>query len=94
MKVLHIVGSLDKSAGGPSRSVPQTCEQLAQLGVTVELLTRPSLHPVKVQVSRNLEVKFYSIWQLINVGLSISNKEFDLIHLQHVWDPYLHIMAW
>jgi hypothetical protein len=30
MKVLHITNSIDKSvAGGPSRSVPQTCIELA-----------------------------------------------------------------
>jgi hypothetical protein len=29
MKVLHITNSIDKSVGGPSRSVPQTCIELA-----------------------------------------------------------------
>jgi glycosyltransferase involved in cell wall biosynthesis len=94
MKVLHIVGSLDTSAGGPSRSVPQTCEQLSQLGVQITLIARPSEHPVSVNTSKNLEVKFLSFEQLVSFGRLISNKEVDLIHLQHVWDPYLHIMAW
>jgi len=94
MNVIHIVGSLDKGAGGPSRSVPQTCEQLAKIGVNITLITRPSSHPVTIATSQNLEVKFLTFQKLMAFGRSISNKEFDLIHLQHVWDPYLHIMAW
>lgn len=94
MKVLHIVGSLDKSAGGPSRSVPQTCEQLSKLDVSVTIAARPSIDPVSVDTSKNLEVKFLSFKQLVLFGRSIATNEFDLIHLQHVWDPYIHIMAW
>jgi len=94
MKILHLVGSLDKSTGGPSRSVPQTCEQLAKLQVDIELVARPSAHPVKVQAFPNLNVKFHTIKQLMRFGKSISKREIDLIHLQHVWDPYIHVMAW
>jgi glycosyltransferase involved in cell wall biosynthesis len=94
MKVIHIVASLDKSTGGPSRSVPQTCEQVSQLGVQITLITQPSEHPVSVATSKTLEVKFLTIMQLIAFGRSISNKEFDLIHLQHIWNPYIHVMAW
>lgn len=94
MKVINIVGSLDISAGGPSRSVPQTCEQLSKLGVSITLVARPSNDPVVVPTSDNLKVKFLSFKQLIAFGRSISTNEVDLIHLQHVWDPYIHVMAW
>lgn len=94
MKILHIVGSLDKSAGGPSRSVPQTCIQLSKLGVNITLIARSSENPVEVETSKNLKVKFLSLRQLVVFGFSLSNKEVDLIHLQHVWDPYIHVMAW
>jgi len=93
MRVLHIVGSIDKSAGGPSRSVPQTCEQVSQLGVEIELITRTSAHPIEVNTSKSFKLSFRSLKQLILLGLSLSKKEVSLIHLQHVWDPYIHIIA-
>lgn len=93
-KILHVVGSLDKSTGGPSRSVPQSCEQLSALGLKIELFARPSDSPVEIKTSQNLNVKFYSMKQLFLFGKSLSKNNFDLIHLQHVWDPYLHIIAW
>jgi glycosyltransferase involved in cell wall biosynthesis len=94
MKVIHVVGSLDISAGGPSRSVPQTCEQLSLLGVSIEIVTRSSSNPVKVNTSSKFKVVFKPIIQLIKYGFSLSKDQVDLIHLQHVWDPYVHIMAW
>ena len=93
MKVLHIVGSLDKSAGGPSRSVPQTCIHLAKRGVQIVLVARPSANPVEISSTDNLSVEFKTMRQLFQYGMSISKKDFDIIHLQHVWDPYIHIMA-
>lgn len=94
MKVLHIVGSLDKSAGGPSRSVPQTCQHLANPQLKIELIARPSQNPVKPKTSEHFKVRFCSLKQLIWLGLKLSKKDTDLIHLQHVWDPYIHVMAW
>lgn len=94
MRVLHIIGSIDKSAGGPSRSVPQTCEQLADLGIEIELIARPSAHPVKPKLNQYFKLKFLDIKQLFKFGISISKNDYDLIHLQHIWDPYIHVMAW
>lgn len=94
MNILHIVGSLDKSAGGPSRSVPQTCEQVSQLEVAITLVARSSVHPVVVHTSENLNVQYKTVKELFLFGRSISHKSFDIIHLQHVWDPYIHVMAW
>jgi len=94
MKVLHIVGSIDKSAGGPSRSVPQTCEQLSKLGIEIELVSRLSAHPIEVNTSKPFKLSFRSLMELVLYGLSISKKEVSLIHLQHVWDPYIHVIAW
>ena len=94
MKMLQVIGSLDKSAGGPSRSVPQTCEHLSQLGIDIIILTRNSISPVSIPISKSLQVKFLSFKELIFFGRTISNQEVDLIHLQHIWDPYLHVMAW
>ena len=93
MKVLHIIGSLDENAGGPSRSVPQTCTELSKLGVTIEIITRPSVKPVKVPENENLKVRFMTIRELQKWSKSITKSNVDLIHLQHVWDPYVHVMA-
>ncbi|NJB83252.1 glycosyltransferase [Wenyingzhuangia aestuarii] len=94
MKIIHVVATLDISAGGPSRSVPQTCEYLSKQNVNIELIARPSNNPVKVNTSDNFRVKFKSIFSLILYGFSLNKKEIELIHLQQVWDPYIHIMAW
>lgn len=39
-RLLHTVGSLSKSAGGPTRTVTALCRELGRLGAVVELLTR------------------------------------------------------
>lgn len=93
MKVIHIVGSIDKSSGGPARSVPKTCEYVSELGVEIELITKPSKNPIKVNTTPNFKVTFYSFLGLIKFGFKLSKKEVTLIHLQHIWEPYIHIMA-
>lgn len=40
MRVLHTVGSLAASHGGPSRTIPALCNELASLGTHVELVTQ------------------------------------------------------
>jgi glycosyltransferase involved in cell wall biosynthesis len=93
MKVIHIVGSIDKSAGGPSRSVPQTCEYVSLLGVEIELITRPSENPVTVNTTDTYKLTYYTLKELIVFSKSLSKNEISLIHLQHVWDPYIHVIA-
>ncbi|MDO6803820.1 glycosyltransferase [Wenyingzhuangia sp. 1_MG-2023] len=94
MKVIQVIGSLDVGAGGPSRSVPQTCEYLSKIGVDITIYTRPSDNVVDLPCSDNFKVLFKNSKQLLQDGLKIAKEEVDLIHLQHVWDPYVHIMAW
>jgi glycosyltransferase involved in cell wall biosynthesis len=93
IKVLHIVNSIDKSTGGPARSVPQTCAELAGLGITIELITQESSDMIKVPERANLTVRFCSIWELFLYGSRLSSTEVDLIHLQHIWNPYIQVMA-
>lgn len=93
MKILHIVGSIDKSAGGPSRSVPQTCENVSELGIEIELIARPSANPVKANTSKNLKLTFLTLKGLIVFCFTLSRKKVSIIHLQHVWDPYIHVVA-
>lgn len=94
MKVIEVIGSLDKRSGGPSRSVPQTCEQVSLLGVNIKLIARPSQNPVKINNSSGFNVSFYNLKELFLFGLTLSKKDATIIHLQHIWDPYIHIMAW
>lgn len=93
MKILHIIGSLDKRAGGPSRSVPQTCIELAKSGLEIEIIARPSENPVDVPQTDNLTVRFLTLSQLIGFARSIDRTSVSLVHLQHVWDPYIAVMA-
>ncbi len=93
MKVLQIVGSIDKNAGGPSRSVTQTCQYVSQLNVEIELVTRPSENHVSVNTSALYTLNFLSVRELIAFSKTLSKAEYSLIHLQHVWDPYIHIIA-
>lgn len=93
MKILHIVSSLDKSAGGPSRSVPQTCEHLAALGIEVVLIARPSRNTVTLNCSENFNVRYKSFLQLVRFASNLKKNDFDIIHLQHIWDPYIDVIA-
>ncbi len=94
MKVIHVVDSLNKDAGGPSRSVPQTCQYLADLGLTIELVTKPDDNNVEVKTSSSFHVRLVSFGSLLFYGLKLKKSEVSCIHLQHIWNPYIHIMAW
>jgi len=61
MKVLQVLGLLDKSMGDPSRSVLRTCEFVFKLGVEIELHTRYSKNKVKNNTSNNFKLKYCSI---------------------------------
>ncbi|WP_396187136.1 glycosyltransferase [Flavobacterium sp.] len=93
MKVVHIVNSIDKSTGGPARSVPQTCAELARLDIAIELITQESSDMIKVPQNEHLTVRFCSIWELFLYGSRLSAGDIDLIHLQHIWNPYIQVMA-
>lgn len=93
MKVLHITNSIDESAGGPSRSVPQTCIELAKLGINIDLVTQNSGNKVTILDTSHLRIEFMTIWELFLYGSRLSAKDIDLIHLQHIWNPYIQVMA-
>ena len=94
MKIIHIVGTIDKSAGGPSRSVPQTCEYLSKLDeVSIQLITQPTKAPVEVKASSTFTLSFFTLAGLLRYCLSLRKSAVSLIHLQHIWDPYIHYMA-
>ncbi|MDD3078972.1 MAG: glycosyltransferase [Paludibacter sp.] len=93
MNILHIIRSIDKSTGGPARSVTQICEQLSLLGVDVDLVTNDSPSPVVVNTSAHFRLIFYTFKELFVFSKSLSKTDYSLIHLQHIWNPYIHIVA-
>lgn len=94
MKITHITSSIDESAGGPSRSVTQTCEHVSKLGVDITLITKRSKNVLKVNTSPNFVLSFRSFLRLAFSGFEMSGNNACIIHLQHIWSPYIHIMAW
>ncbi len=93
MKIITVIGSIDKSLGGPSRSVPQVCEKLANNDLKIEIITRPCKNPVKVNESENLKITYVGIFKSISFFFKLSKKNTSLIHLQHIWDLYIHLFA-
>lgn len=93
MNVLHITNSIDKSVGGPARSVPQTCAELASLDIHIKLLTQNSANKVPITETDRFIVSFKNLWGLFLYGSRLKHTEIDLIHLQHIWNPYIQIMA-
>jgi glycosyltransferase involved in cell wall biosynthesis len=93
MNVIHITNSIDKSVGGPARSVPQTCAELASLGIHIKLLTQNSANKVPITETDRFIVAFKNLWGLFLYGSRLKSSEIDLIHLQHIWNPYIQIMA-
>ncbi len=93
MKVLQIIASLDESTGGPARSVPQTCVELAKLGVEIEIICQPSPNPASIPELPNLKVRFLTYHELFAFSKKLNPAEVDLIHLQHIWTPYISIIA-
>lgn len=95
MKICIFTTSIDKTGGGPSRSVPILAKGLSQVGLEVTLFTcsSPQMNTHLLDGSRvNLKV----------VSPDITNEEleneivlgnYDLIHGQNLWAPLYCKMA-
>ncbi len=93
MKIVHILHSIDKSTGGPARSVTQTCVELAKLGMQVDLIVQDSFDKIEVESTPNLTIHYKTISELFIYGSKLSKDAVDLIHLQHIWSPYIEVIA-
>ena len=86
MRVLHVVSGIDPKSGGPTRSVKGICRALSKAGVDVTLLVLHGEHefdnPGGVNVIRGLS-------NFLNPEI----KQFDLVHIQGLWDWGLHRVA-
>ena len=85
MRVLQVVSGIDPKSGGPTRSVKGICRALSKAGVDVTLLVLHGNHefdnPCEVKIIRGLPS---------HEILSQTIKQFDLVHIQGLWDWALH----
>ena len=88
MKILHVTSGIDPKSGGPTRSVKGICRALSQAGVDVTLLVLHGDHefdnPCGVKVIRGLP-SLAILHQTV--------KQYDLVHIQGLWDWALHKVA-
>lgn len=96
MKVVHSIASLDLSAGGPSRSLPNICIGLKRKGVNQQIVTYNSKNPnSRKLIDENIDVTL--IQKKNKIGLDykkiIEGVDGDVFHLHNLWNPILHWTA-
>ena len=89
MKVLVVIMGLDPISGGPTRSCKGMCRALSQAGVEVSLWVLHGHHPFENPCG--VKVRYADDHQLS--GLLSSICQYDLVHLQGLWDLGLHAVA-
>lgn len=82
MKILHVTQGLDPQSGGPTRSVKGICRALDKAGVDVTLCVLHGNH----EFDNKGGVK-------VVYGACPPINDFDLVHIQSIWDPALHAVA-
>lgn len=97
MNILHIITTLDKSAGGPSRSLPLMCLGLRKEGVNSNILTYKSANPNIIHLtglleSLNMVNKERTLLRSIfseNI-IRLIKEDVDILHLHNLWSLLLH----
>ena len=82
MRILHVTQGIDPKSGGPTRSVKGICRALAKAGEDVTLLVLEGNHEFDNPCGAK-----------VVYGETIDVREFDLVHLQGLWNPKLHRIA-
>lgn len=86
MKVLHVITSLSRSAGGPARSVQGLVAGLGSAGVEAWLLAlHPSEKPWVDGVGHFINAKPFEE--------TLLNVKPEIVHLHGVWSPDIHRCA-
>ena len=98
MKITHSIATLDLSAGGPSRSLPNICIGLKSKGVEQQIITIETPNPnVKKLIREKVDVTFIKKKGVDKLGFSyrkaIGKAKGDVFHLHNLWDPILHWAA-
>lgn len=90
MKVIHVVSSIDKSSGGPARSVTDLVRFVAKkdLNNKIYLLTLASKHPIVSHFEEeNVTLLFFDNIRLLVKALKkvLVTKDKSLIHVHGIW---------
>lgn len=99
MKITHSISSIDKSTGGPARSVSHLVSQLAQSHElsAIQLVTLESDHPILPSGLESKVVVFFCKATLMlyskALGLKLSQLNTDLFHGHGLWEFPIHQMA-
>jgi len=85
MKVLHVITSLSRSAGGPARSVQGLVAAECAAGIDAWIWPINGGEPwvARVRVKKGLGIRDWGL----------GAKEFDLVHIHGLWSPLLHKVA-
>lgn len=95
MRICIFSTSIDKRDGGPSRSVPLLAKGLAELDLSVTLLTCRS-DEMNTHILENSNVRLEFISKNISykdLENFLKSRNFDLIHCQNLWNPLYHKFA-
>lgn len=96
MKIIHSIATLDMSAGGPSRSLPNICIGLNRKGVEQQIITFNSKNPNTHQlIEDNIDILFVEKKQKFALDFRevIKCLDGDVFHLHNLWSPSLHWTA-
>ncbi|WP_299666354.1 glycosyltransferase [uncultured Polaribacter sp.] len=89
MKVIHIINSIDKSTGGPARSVTHLMEQILKLSknIHLDLATKNSEKPIiKSFKSKKSNIYFYK-------NKFKFKEPYDIYHAHGIWQRPIHEMV-
>lgn len=96
VEVLHLAPGLGDASGGPSRSIPQLCQSLANQGLRLGLAYPVGINDehFSIDACREAGVQVFplngSSWQ-VQVAELIGRGE--LVHLHGVWMRFCHASA-
>jgi glycosyltransferase involved in cell wall biosynthesis len=99
MKISHIISSIDKSSGGPARSVTHVIQFMLEQDNTlqVDLNTRCSENPIINNFTSNQgNINFHSFGFLKaskSLRKALSNSNPDIFHGHGLWQLTVHNMA-
>lgn len=94
-RVGHIISSLDKKSGGPSRSITELALFQAFNGIEVFIITYISDNPILIEDKpSNLVVHFVDKGSFKkSLDTIIRSSQFDLLHGHGLWQMPVHFMA-
>jgi len=106
MRVIHVIGSIAKTQGGPSRSVPIQIASLVKLGVACDLVVQGEeasltdegrlLSAQGVRIIRVPRPSFASVLFPHADTVRLLGRlflDYDLVHIHGIWLPLCHAAA-